>query len=98
MRVSAKGVIELLPILRGRGWKIDGRGEIRDEKGYCPLCALANEVEVNFFDRIAGSRALIQLTNSARHYGSVAARIMNAADDCGEKALRKQIIAALGIE
>lgn len=53
MKRTAKTWFDLLPIVADRGWKVNQDGEIRDKKGYCPICALANEVSGGKFKRKA---------------------------------------------
>lgn len=43
-------ILDLLPIIAHRGWTVDhedvpGLNFIRDRDGFCPLCALANEID-----------------------------------------------------
>lgn len=42
--VTVEEVLDLLPIVANRGWRVTGIGFIRDRDDRCPICALAHEV------------------------------------------------------
>ena len=46
--MNAHDWIDLLPLVAHRGWEIDAVGYVRDRDGFCPICALANEVDSSF--------------------------------------------------
>lgn len=80
--MTSQDYIDLLPIVSGQTWSEDiFDGRIRNEKGQCPLCALAEEIRpelqftVSYYDATLGADLLPdQLRLSAIH------QVANAAD------------------
>lgn len=74
---SSEEILSLLPIVQHRKWKVSSEGLIRDKKGYCPLCALAEEVGMNPLKE----KTLPYCTELFDTYSSEVGCIAFAADD-----------------
>lgn len=60
-QASLEDFLDLFPILSHRGWEIKKGRIIRDKDGFCPLCALANEIDPNFTIKVMVLEAMHQV-------------------------------------
>ena len=54
MTITAQDILDLLPIVANRGWRLYGSA-IRDKDGFCPICALLNETHGTRWEILPGS-------------------------------------------
>lgn len=83
-------ILDLLPIAADRGWTINSSAEIRDENGFCPLCALAHEIDP-------------RVTETIFYWNLLAGAVDNddvaeAADYSGRNGVRDRLKIALGLK
>lgn len=93
MKITAQDLLDLMPIVKDRGWRVDGLGWIRDAQDRCPICALAYEISNGRTNYLTFYKA------AARHgWGAIggAKRIANAADN-PKNPLRPALMQALGM-
>lgn len=99
MIVTIQDIIDLLPILRDRGWRASGSNGsmLRDYGGRCPLCALANEIDPRSDRRSYYFGAIADMGISIT--AADAQRLVHAADNTqlANPALRRKIANALGV-
>lgn len=99
-------IILLLPITRERGWSSasgirGGTKIIRDARGFCPLCALANEIDPIWFEHLNAKGALEFILGRAQFCANptefaAATEIVMAADG-GNQNVRRRLNIALGL-
>jgi hypothetical protein len=97
--ITAQEIIDLLPIVDDRGWKVKFGVGIRDRDGRCPVCALVHElsggeIDITVYARAAMVRYLE--TDSALLVWAV--QDMMAGADHKDHPLRPAIAEALGLK
>jgi hypothetical protein len=96
---TADDIIDLLPIVANRGWRVSFSGAIRDRDGRCPVCALVHEVSGGALDeKTKAWNALQRLgfrSYTAYNFGSV--HSITLASDIPFGPLRDRLEQALGM-
>lgn len=99
MTLTTKAILDLLPIVADRGWRIRNDGAVRDRDDRCPVCALVHELSRGTIDMtVSAVRAMRQLGYDSAGIYSPVPRVMDAADiDHGSGSDRKPLLRALGL-
>jgi hypothetical protein len=94
--MKAQDIIDLLPIVADRGWRVRSGVVIRDREGRCPICALAHELshgKSNWYTFAHEAMGGIGLSHEAL---DATATVMNAADS-PQGGYRPALLRALGL-
>jgi hypothetical protein len=97
--LSTETLMWWLPIVEDNGWTVNSLKEVRDKKGRCPLCALADEV----LGRESGFQT--SYWSSMREASGESMDINDGGEIAGaadgvewRKYLRKDLLQILGVE
>lgn len=99
MKITAQDLLDLMPIVKDRGWRITNSGDIRDKNYSCPVCALANEIcgyECYGTDAWAAIYEIVGNRAKQEDAQTATREIMEAAD-LEEYQLRPALMQALGM-
>jgi hypothetical protein len=91
--ITAQDILDLLPIVADRGWKVGCNNTIRDRNERCPICSLLNETH-RFPFKVMGITAW---DSAGLPDVSAAIQIMIAANNSGHP-LRPALMRALGMK
>lgn len=95
--ITADDIIDLLPIVADRGWRILGNGYIRDMDDRCPVCALAHEMTDGKVDyELAAHVAAKEAWGVKERF--IVIRLMRAADKEADYNMRRRMLKMLGLE
>jgi hypothetical protein len=101
MDITVEDIIDLLPIVADRGWKVreDLWGVIRDRDGRCPICALVHELSGGEIDYkgAAGKAMRLYVESDITPLGGEVMAVMAGADH-KDHPLRPAIAEALGLK
>ena len=93
--ITPDTLIDLMPIIANRGWRVDRDIFIRDRQGFCPICAIVEEItQEDATWRLAAHAAMGSI--DADDYDSVES-VANAADRPNHW-LRERLMLALGVQ
>ena len=95
--ITAQDLIDLMPIVADVGWKKLNAGQIRDEFGRCPLCALANAIDKRISYSQAATMAFVRLGLKDWESSIAVNSIIGAADNADDP-LRQRLMRALGMK
>lgn len=99
MKPTKQDILDLLPIVAYRGWKLNFAGAIRDKKGYCPVCALVDEIDhsIGEFRHTLAWTSMAMLTGENIEKLSGVSEIVDSADWKKDET-REEMLQILGVK